>query len=71
MGYHQWTGKCDGMCDSCDCHLHPARARELREGMETVYFRRSPHESEDRLSVPKGTAHLHVRPELITRVVPG
>jgi hypothetical protein len=21
MGYHQFTRKCDGMCDTCDCHL--------------------------------------------------
>lgn len=43
--------------------------QKAEQGTETVYFRRSPSESEDRLTVPAGTATQHVRAELITRIV--
>lgn len=54
-------------------HGTPAQQAEAlaSAAYEVVYFRRSPHESEDWLRVPAGTAKQHVREELITRIVPG
>lgn len=54
-------------------HGTPAQQAEALDSAayEVVYFRRSPHESEDWLRVPAGTAKQHVREELITRIVPG
>jgi hypothetical protein len=39
-------------------------------GMETVYFRRTGSTTEDSVRVAAGTASFHVRPDLITRIVP-